>query len=425
VVLRVSEPEQVKRVRSWASEHDLPLTHTILLVSAPVVVAFAFASYSGGLLPWLDRHSVLPWFSVIGIATTAFAAAYAANEAPPPVVADDRRPPVLRQLGGARVLAIALLCLCVLMLKTLGGFLGSIHTARIATAATWWGVPLSLFFWVLAALTIARETEQAGTGVPAAPARQWHWLIRIRAVPLVRRASYVLLFVGTLTFVVAGSIPGRIWTATSGAVSWQGHIYEPVTAWYVAFFVWGAALAITAWVYLEHAFRARPGGVPYAELRRAWCSVWAAGAITVGMALFVLSTRGWLCEPIVELAIGLYSLAFVLVIADAAATIRHRRIKTSFARRTFGALGTILFAVALPLVLGLSPVRAGLLAAFVAAIIPLTPTILRSLYGIERMPSAVRLRRVGDDEDLLEPLLEDPQQQRLLVELLAKRPERA
>lgn len=394
---------------------------TVLLVPVPLAAVFAFGSYSGGLLPWLHTRFPLSWFGVAALATTAFATAYAASEQPPPIALNERRPPVLRNLGGARVLALSLLCLSISFFKSLSGFMTDPAGARLGAAVTWWGIPVALCFWVLAAVAFARETEQAGTGVPAAPQRRWGWLVFLRSSRLVRVSAYAILFSGTVAFVVLGSIPGLIWTTTEGAPGWQGPITEPASICLLAFFFWAAALGATAWVYLAHAFRTRPAALPYAELRRSWYAVWAAGALVIVIGLFGLATQGWLAEPLLELVLALYALVFVLMIVDASAATRRRRVKSSLARRAIAASGTIGFAVAVPMILGLPPLRAGLIAGLVAGAIPLAPTAFRALYGIERLPRTVANEaKVKENDLIVEPLLPSPEQQQALASILVK-----
>jgi hypothetical protein len=389
------------------------------LVPIPLAGAVICGSYTGGLLPWLDGQFSLAWLGVIAVPVAAFAAAYASTEAPAPELPNDRRPRVLRRLGGARLLALAMLCMTVSFLKVLAGFIDDRDSSVAAEAATWWAVPFALCFLVLAAVAIARETEQAGTGVPADPERQWRWLVSVRERQPARVVAYLLLFVGTLTFTAVGSIPGLIWRNVGTQLpSWQGHSAEPVSVWYVAFFLWAGAVAVTAMVYLMHAFRARPAGLPHAELRRAWYAAWAAPALVLVLGLFVAAGRGLLSEPVLDFALALYALVLVLMIVDASATTRHRRVKSSVPRRVVGAAIVIGFSIVAVLALQRPPFAAAVLAGCIAGLVTLMPTTLRALYGIVRLPP-IEVDAVIDGDHAVPALFSAAPERAALNELLA------
>lgn len=154
-------------------------------------------------------------------------------------------------------------------------------------------------------------------------------------------------------------------------------------------------------VFLAHAFRARPLGLPAAVLQRAWYVSWASGAVVVLMACFGLAAQGLLAEPLVDLAVALYALCFSVMIVEASAATKHRRVKSSVPRRVAGAIPIIGFSFGLALIIApaLGLFRTGLLAVAVAAVVPLFPTIHRALFGIDRRPRASVL---STDADVLE-----------------------
>ncbi len=403
------------------SEREVAPGWTALLVPLLLGLLFAFGSYSGGLLPWLDRHDVLRTVGVAALAVAGFAAAYAATEARPPLVRNDRRRPVLRQLGGPRVLAVALVFVCVFFLKGLGSYAGGPGSARVAEMATWWGIPCAVCCWTLAALTIARETEQSGTGKPAAPERAWSWLWALRDRRSVQVFAYAFLFGGTVAFSVAGTIPGLLWDTTTDQAAWRGYVNAPVSSWYIAFLLWAASVLIVAWLYLLQAFRARPGGLPHAELRRAWYAVWTSAALAVLVGLYLLADQGVLSELVLDFVLALYALFFVLMLVDASAAARHRRVKSSLARRATAASCVIIFALAVTSVLHLSTIRAGMLALCIAVVVPLVPVAVRALYGIERLPPEPTPEVDPlDPQHFVEPLLADPESRAILRSVLVR-----
>ena len=104
------------------------------------------------------------------------------------------------------------------------------------------------------------------------------------------------------------------------------------------------------------------------------------------MACFGLAAQGLLAEPMIDLALALYGLWFAVMVVEASAATRHRRVKSSLTRRIVGAAVVIGFTFALALMIepALGFIRTGVLAVAVAALVPLFPTIHRALYGIER-----------------------------------------
>jgi hypothetical protein len=398
----------LESLRSRLANREVAPGWTVLFVPLLIALLGAFGSYSGRLLPWLGRGGVLHWAGVAALAVGGFAAAYALTEAGAPMVENDRRRPVLRQLGGPRVLGLALVFVCVSFVKGLATFAPDAQSAKLGVMATWWSIPVALCFWTLAAMTIARETEQAGIGRPAAPGRTWPWLRVLRESWTIRIVVYLALFGGTVAFAVIGTIPGLIWGTSETQSAWRGYVSEPLSAWYVSFFAWAGALVVAAWLYLLQAFRARPSGLSYAEVRRAWYAVWTSGALVLLMGLFVLAGLGVLSEQILDLVLALYALFFVLMIVDASATARHRKVKSSLRRRIVAALCTIALAFALATILDTSLIRTGVLAACLAAVIPLVPMALRALYGIERIPAQRRSEvspTLDPDQLVVEPLL--------------------
>jgi hypothetical protein len=410
-----------RRIADQLFEREVAPGWTALLVPLPLGLLFAFASYSGGLLPWLGRHDVLRSVGVAAVAVAGFAAAYAATEARSPLVPNDRRRPVLRELGGPRVLSVALVFVCLFFLKGLGSYTGGPGSARVVETATWWGLPCALCCWTLAALTIARETEQSGTGSPAAPERVWKWLWTMRERRTVQVFAYAFLFGGTAVFAAAGTIPGLLWGTTADQQAWRGNVSAPVTAWYVAFILWAAAVLIVAWLYLLQAFRARPSGLPHAELRRAWHAVWTSAALAVLVGLYVLADQGVLSELVIDLVLALYALFFVLMMVDASAAARRRRVKSSLGRRVVAAFGVIVFAFAVASILHTSTIRAGMLALCIAVVVPLVPVAHRALYGIERLPREPTPEVDPlDSQHVVEPLLADAESRALLRSVLVR-----
>lgn len=357
----------------------------------PIIGVFALGSYSDDALPWLQSQFSFAWLCVASLAIVAFCGAYAATEPPPPIKREGGIP-IVRRLGGARLGALAALFFSIYLLSVLAWYIEDPDASRRVSEATWWGVPFSLCFWTLAATEIAAETEKSGSGEPADPFRQWRWLLALRNSALARRAAYAVLFGGTIGFAILGSIPGEVWRRPSvgGSPPWRGHGYMTTDVYNFGVTVWAGALLITAFLFLVHSFRARPRGLPGAVLRRAWYSLWASAALVVLMACFGLAAQGLLAEPLIDLALALYALCFVVMLVDASATTKRRGVKSSLRRRVASASGTIGFAFGLAVLIGprLQPFRTGVLAAGVAAAIPLFPVIHRGLFGIERQVKA-------------------------------------
>ena len=363
---------------------------TALLVPIPVAVVFGIGSYTGDVLPWLNLQFSLGWLVLLAITIVGFSGAYAATEPGPPLEAQIRRPPVIRRLGGARMLALAALFFCVYLVSVLSWYIADPSASRFAGQLTWWGVPFAVCFWTLAAVEIANETERSGSGEPADPERQWTWLAALRRSPWAQRTAYVVLFGGTIAVAAVGSVPGVVWRrGHDGEMpAWRGHGYVTTAVYDYGVTVWAGALLIAATVFLGHAFRARPLGLPAAVLRRSWYALWASGAVVVLMACFGLAAHGVLSEPLIDLAVALYALCFAVMLVDASATTKHRRVKSSLPRRVIGAITVIGFAFGLALIVApaLSLFRLGLLSLAVAAVFPLFRAILRTLFGIDRQP---------------------------------------
>lgn len=374
---------------------------TAVLVPLPLIVVLAVGSYTGSALPWLQDQIGLATFVVLALAILGFAGAYAATEPAPPVQVSSGRPSIIRRLGGPRLVALSLLCGCAYLLSALARFIEDPEDSYRAGQAFRWGIPLSLCFWTLASIEIANETESSGSGEPADPSRQWSWFVDIRRKAWARPVGYGTLFVGTISFAVLGSVPGQLWTraADDGVAAWRGHGSTPTAIYSFGFVPWATVLLVTSALFLAHSFRARPAGLPGAVLRRAWYSLWASSALAVLMVFFGFSAGGWLAEPLIDLALALYGVCFVLVLVDAAATTRHRRVKSSLRRRVVGAAGAIGFAFGVALIAGLDFFRTGLLAATIAAGIPLFPVVLRALFGIQRVH--------GDDIETSDPVVYD------------------
>ena len=195
----------------------------------------------------------------------------------------------------------------------------------------------------------------------------------------------------------------------------------PTAVYEVGFTGWSVGLLLVAALYLAHAFRARPAGLPVAVLRRAWYSLWASCALVVLMVLFALSAEGWLAEPLLDVALALYVVCFVVMLVDASAMTKHRRVKSSLARRVGGASGAVGFGFGVALITGpaLHVFRAGLLAGAISGATPLVPAAMRALFGIERLP----VTQPAEDEvnPQLSPLPVDLEERAALHALLAGR----
>jgi hypothetical protein len=388
------------------------------LVPIPIAAVCALGSYSGGALPWLQERLSLGWFVVAALAVVGFVGAYAATEPPPPRPAAGAS--VLRRLGGARVGAVAALCFSVYLMSVLAWYIPDGRESRLVGELTWWGVPTAVCFWTLFATAIAAETESSGSGDPAAPSRRWGWLQALRVSVSARRLGYLVVFGGTVAFAVLGSIPGVVWYRPSHPQAWQGHGYATSNVYNGAFTLWAGALLIVSCLYLAQAFRARPAGLPSAVLRRAWYALWASAALVVLMAFFGLAAHGILAEPVIDLALALYSLFFVVMVVDASATTRHRRVKSSLGRRVLSAVGTVAFAFMLSVLMepSLGLFRAGLLAVAVSAAIPLFPVVQRGLFGIERKAAGENGAAMSDATFQITPTPLDAHQRELLYDLL-------
>jgi len=329
--------DALQRPLGWlVRKREVPLGWTALLVPVPIVMVIAIGSYTDGVLPWLSSQFSFAWVVLLAITIVAFSGAYGATEPSPPLDAQTFRPPLLRRFGGARLLSLAGLFFCVYLLSVLAWYMGDADSSRLAGELTWWGVPFAVCFWTLGAVEIASETEHSGGGEPADPDRQWKWLVAFRRSRSARVAAYGFLFGGTIGFAVAGSVPGLVWRRAhpDEGPTWSGHGYVTTTVYNFGVTVWAGALLVAATVFLWHAFIARPLGLPSAVLRRAWYSLWAAGALVVLMACFAVAAQGVLAEPLIDLALASYALCFAVMLVEASAATRHRRVRSSSVSRS-------------------------------------------------------------------------------------------
>lgn len=399
---------------------------TALLVPLPIVVVVALGGYSGNVLPWMSSQFSIGWVVLLAMTMVAFAGAYAATEPGPPAAWREGRPPVLRRLGGARLFGLAAFFFCLYLLSVLAWYIDDPAHSKLAGELTWWAVPLSVCFWVLAASELASETERAGSGEPADPRRQWSWLVTLRTSATARRFAYAFLFTGTVAFAVAGSVPGVVWRREDGAPAWRGHGYATTVVYDYGVAVWAGIVLIAATVYLVHAFVARPLGLPTAVVRRSWYAVWASGAVVVLMACFGLAAHGVLAEPIIDLAVAGYGIVYAVMLVDASAATRHRRVKSSLIRRALAAIVVVGFAYGISVFVApaLGLFRTGLLAIAVASIVPLFPVLHRALYGIERHAAQpdppVGDDRIGDNT-LVAAVPTDPVEREALYQVLLGR----
>ena len=381
-------PRWLARLRLYIAMRRVVPGWTVVLVPIPIVAVLALGSYSGGALPWLNARFSLGWFDVLALPIAIFAGAYAATEAPHPLDSQPHKRPIIRRVGGARLLALSLLFYSVYLLNVLAGYIRDPTAARRVQEATWWAIPFALCFWTLAAIEFANETDGAGSGEPADPNRQWPWFVALRRSRSARTVGYIVLFGGTIAFAAAGSVPGVVWSSTTdrGVPAWRGHGFKTTLVYNGGFAIWASALLLAACAFLAHSFRARPAGLPDAVLRRAWYSLWAAGALVVLTLFFEISARGWLAEPLIDVGLALYMLCFVVLLVEASLVTKHRRVKSSLVRRVVHASGIIIFGFAIAVITepGIQIFRAGLLAALVAGAVPLFPVSHRGLFGWER-----------------------------------------
>lgn len=413
----------MRALRRWQlgllrlARQEVPVGWTAALVPLPVLLIVGVGKYTDGALPWLNHQFSLGWLVLLALVTVAFSSAYVATEPAPPLSRRPRRPPIIRRFGGARLMAMTGLFFCVYLLSVLSWYMSDAASSRLAGELTWWGVPLTLCFWTLGAVEIANETEHSGSGEPADPEREWTWFVRLRRSPSARILAYVFLFGGTLGFAVAGSVPGVVWRrAHPGEVpAWQGHGYVTTSVYNFGVTVWAGVLLAAATAFLGHSFYTRPLGLPSAVLRRAWYSLWAATAVVLMMVGFGLAAQGLLAEPMIDLALALYGLWFAVMVVEASAATRHRRVKSSLTRRIVGATAvigfTFVFAVQVEPPLGFF--RTGVLTAAIAALVPLVPTILRALFGIDRLPAASvtpQVAEVLESNLLVAPIPTEPAQ---------------
>lgn len=399
---RVHLRRRLARAQRLRTELEMALRWPVLVTMLPLAAILGLGAYSGGALSELHAHVNLAWFALLAVVVTAFSGAYAATEPAPPL-APDKRHSLAQRLGGARLLGLAALFFCVYLESVLSWYVGSSEHSRLAGEATWWGTPLALFFWCLGCLEIAHETEHSGSGAPAEPDRQWAWMARLRMSRPARASAYAFLATGAVSFAVAGVVPGVLWRrAASGEVApWRGHGYITTPVYNFGFTVWAGIVLAAAALFLAHSFRARPRGLPSAVLRRAWYSLWASAALVILMACFGFAAQGVLAEPIIDVALSLYGLVFAVMLVDASAATRHRRVKSSLPRRTVGAtlIVTFTFGVAIIVEPHLGFFRCGLLGLAVATVVPLFPVIHRALYGIERAPVTPEFLRVSPSPD--------------------------
>jgi len=413
----------VSRVRAFVSEREVSFGWTVVVVPIPIGVVLALGSYTGNVLPWLNAQFSLGWFCVFSLAVVGFAAGYVATESPPRLKAREARPVLIRRLGGTRVFALGLFCCCFYFLKVLSGFVHDQGLSRREGLATWWGIPFTLCLWTLAAVEFANETERSGSGEPADPERQWRWFAALRRKSAARWLAYFFLFGGTVASSVIALWPGLAWGVVNKPIpAWRGYGYKPVVPFFAAFVCWAGVLLVAAFLFLVHSFRARPAGLPQPVLRRAWYSLWAAGALAVLMLLVGAAGLGWLSEPLVDDVIAFYVLGFVLMLVEASAATRDRHFRSSLRRRTIGAVETIGFAVGIALISGLPEFRARLLAATVAGGIPLAQPTFRSLFGIDRQARGEVDAKSLDSVQKLEPLVLSVDERLALNGLLLEEP---
>lgn len=417
----------VSRVRARLHAREVHPGWTAVLVPLPLVVVVALGSYSGNALGWIQARVSLAWVAALALPILAFAAGYAATEPAPPLAARESRPPIIRRLGGARVFALSLLCGCFYVLASIAAYAIDPSNAGILFESTWWGIPFSLCLWTLAAIEFSHETESAGEGRPADPSRQWKWFLTWRRLASARRIGYVALFTSTLAITAVGSIPGLLWrsSADQSVAAWRGQGIVLTQLYFAIFIPWALVLVVAAALFLTHSFRARPAALPDAVLRRAWYSLWAACALIVVVMFFGLASLGWLATPLIDVAMALYVVCFVLMLVDASATTRHRRVKSSVPRRAIGATIVSAIAFGFPAALGGSPFRAALAAGFIAGVIPVFPTLLRLLFGIDRMPAAIaheRRESIAEERVEVAPYPLDDRQRDALYELLVAGP---
>src|SRR5262249_22001798 len=105
--------------RSFVAGREVPWGWTVVVVPLPVVAVLAVGSYTDDALPSLSSSFSLGWVVLLALTIVAFAGAYAATEPAPPVAVRALRPPVIRRLGGARLLGLAALFFCVYLLSVL------------------------------------------------------------------------------------------------------------------------------------------------------------------------------------------------------------------------------------------------------------------------------------------------------------------
>lgn len=347
----------------------------------PLLGAVAVGSWAGNTLGWIHGHVSLGWACVAAIGITTFAGGYAAAEH----AASDRAttPEAAQRRATMRSLALALAALTVAILNVLSRYIADAKTAQVVAAVTWSAIPASVVLWANAAYLAA------GTIEPARASQSQSRLFGILRGPLdsfERNQPRGRILVLGSAFAVAGVIPGVLWTSTANSsASWRGHDFTPGWHWlYGLYAAWVLLVLVLASLRLTTAYFRREPGPPSAE-RRAWYFARASVAVVLMVALLGLSSLGLLAAPLIDLALAIYALVFVLLVLDANAEPHQRVVRLSLPRRIVASVFVISVAIGLPAILDLVPFRAGLLAAALGGGLPLLRPLWTGLYGAPRV----------------------------------------
>lgn len=351
---------------------------TAYWVEAVVLTLFVAAVISSS--SFVHRYSLnaiggqMVWLNIVAVTLCTFAATLClTHQSSPPT----------------RMLGIFLSAFAIYEIHSIANYAPTDHEHVVVSTLTWSAIPLCFVLWTRVTLTIVALTptdDAPGRGLSASLVETWQ---RLQQRSQLLRFSFsilepVAIWIPAALFLALGFVPGAIFTYGGKGEAWLGWQVEPQLG-YFAMCLWGllVAFACTALLFVSWQRRA-PHVLSGVDERARW-----APRATLGLTLFLFfacaSTFGIWPVAVLDLFVAGCAVPYALLAIDADFYRDTGVAYASFRQRLLAAVLWCALTLAIVALVEPSgdPIVRGLIAAIIAAALPLSLFLGQTLLAVE------------------------------------------